>query len=66
MKKKVAIKKSKFTDKEQAFVDILLYTGLRRSEATMFFYGSVDIKEAQRLLGHSSIKVTLEIYTHLI
>lgn len=38
----------------------------RHNYATILFYGDVDIKEAQRLLGHSSIKVTLEIYTHLM
>lgn len=28
-------------------------------------YAGVDVKEAQRLLAHSSIRVTLDIYTHL-
>ena len=38
----------------------------RHNYATILFYSGIDIKEAQRLLGHSSIKVTLEIYTHLL
>ncbi|PXV88373.1 site-specific recombinase XerD [Lachnotalea glycerini] len=38
----------------------------RHNYATMLYHGGVDVKEAQRLLGHSSIKVTLEIYTHLM
>lgn len=37
----------------------------RHNYATMLYYNGVDIKEAQRLLGHSSIRITLEIYTHL-
>lgn len=38
----------------------------RHNYATMLFYSGMDLKEAQRLLGHSSIKITLEIYTHLM
>lgn len=37
----------------------------RHNYATMLYYKGVDVKEAQRLLGHSSIRITLEIYTHL-
>lgn len=37
----------------------------RHSYATDLYYAGVDIKEAQRLLGHSSVKMTLELYTHL-
>lgn len=38
----------------------------RYNYATTLYYCGIDVKEAQRLLGHSSIKVTLEIYTHLM
>jgi len=37
----------------------------RHNYATMLYYGGFDLKEASRLLGHSNIKLTLEIYTHL-
>lgn len=37
----------------------------RHNYATMLYQAGVDAKEAQRLLGHSSIRITLEIYTHL-
>lgn len=37
----------------------------RHNYATMLYYAGIDIKEAQRLLGHSDIRITLEIYTHL-
>lgn len=37
----------------------------RHNYATMLFYSGVDEKEAQKLLGHSDIKLTLNIYTHL-
>ena len=33
--------------------------------ATMLFDAGVDVKSAQKFLGHSDIEVTLEIYTHL-
>ena len=37
----------------------------RHNYATMLYYAGVDIKEAQYLLGHSDIKMTLGVYTHL-
>ena len=44
--------------------DITPHT-LRHSFATMLYYAGVDIKQAQYLLGHASVEVTLNIYTHL-
>lgn len=37
----------------------------RHTYATKLFFGGVDVKTAQYLLGHSSVSVTLGIYTHL-
>lgn len=37
----------------------------RHNYSTMLYYLKVDVKEAARIMGHSNIKVTLEIYTHL-
>lgn len=37
----------------------------RHNYATMLYYADVPIKDAQYLLGHSNIKITLDIYTHL-
>lgn len=37
---------------------------LRHTYATRCFEAGMDIKEVQRLLGHSSMQVTMEIYTH--
>ena len=31
----------------------------------MLYYAGIGIKEAQKLLGHSSISMTMDIYTHL-
>ncbi|MCR4718455.1 MAG: tyrosine-type recombinase/integrase, partial [Firmicutes bacterium] len=33
--------------------------------ATNLYYVGIDIKSAQYLLGHSSLDMTLRIYTHL-
>lgn len=38
---------------------------LRHSYATMLFDANVDVKSAQKFLGHSDIEVTLSVYTHL-
>lgn len=46
-------------------IDGLTAHVFRHNYATMLYYADVDVKDAQRLLGHSSIKITLDIYTHL-
>lgn len=38
---------------------------LRHTYATMLFDAGVDVKSAQRFLGHEDIEVTLSISTHL-
>lgn len=37
----------------------------RHTYATNLYYAGIDMKTAQTLLGHSNIKITLDIYTHL-
>lgn len=37
----------------------------RHTYATNLYYAEIDIKTAQILLGHSSIQMTMDIYTHL-
>lgn len=41
------------------------YYNLRHSYCTMLYYAGIKIKEAQRLMGHSSAKMVYDIYTHL-
>lgn len=38
---------------------------LRHTYATDLFYAGIDLKTCQYLLGHSSLKTTMDIYTHL-
>lgn len=38
---------------------------LRHTFATMLYFAGIDILTAKEQLGHSDIKTTLEIYTHL-
>ena len=45
-------------------ISILMHD-LRHSFCTMLYDAGVDIKTAQYLMGHSSIEVTMKIYTHL-
>ena len=37
----------------------------RHTYATIVYNAGVDVKSAQRFLGHADINVTLKIYTHL-
>lgn len=37
----------------------------RHNYATSLYYAGIDIKTAQILLGHSSIQMTMDVYTHL-
>lgn len=37
----------------------------RHNFATIMYYSGIDVKEAARILGHSNLRVTLEVYTHL-
>lgn len=37
----------------------------RHTYATNLYYAGVDVKTAQYLMGHSSVDITLKIYTHL-
>lgn len=39
---------------------------LRHTHASLLFAAGVPIKEIQARLGHSSIKVTMDIYTHIM
>lgn len=54
----------KLIDKGMHMTDLTPHI-FRHNYATMLYNSGVDVKEAQRLMGHSSIKITLEIYTHL-
>ena len=44
---------------------IFTYYILRHSFCTMMYYAGINIKEAQRIMGHSSAKMVYDIYTHL-
>ena len=38
---------------------------LRHTFCTILYYSGISSKKAQEIMGHSSIDVTLKIYTHL-
>lgn len=42
-----------------------MITHLRHAYATMLYDAGVDVKIAQKLLGHSSLKMTMDVYTHI-
>lgn len=45
-------------------VDFTLHQ-LRHTFCTMLYYSGISTKKAQQIMGHKTLKVTLEIYTHL-
>jgi len=51
-------------DKIKVLHDITPYT-LRHTYITMLYYAGVDLKTAQYLAGHASIKMIFDVYTHL-
>lgn len=52
-------------DKIKAIANDITPYIFRHTYATMLYYAGVDIKKAQYLLGHKSILITYQIYTHL-
>lgn len=38
---------------------------LRHTFCTMLYYSGISSKKAQQIMGHRSLSVTMEIYTHL-
>ena len=57
-------------EKKKWIIDLNAIPGLtphifRHNYATNLYYAGVDMKEAQRLLGHADAKTVIEIYTHL-
>ena len=55
---------NKTIEKEEDKIHFSYYQ-LRHSYCTMLYYAEIKIKEAQRLMGHSSAKMVYDIYTHL-
>lgn len=58
--------KSKYDPKGVPFtIEKITPHMLRHTYATLLFSSGVDILSASKLLGHSDVKTTLQIYTHL-
>lgn len=52
-------------DLRKLYKPIITPHTLRHNFATMCWENEIDVYSAMRLLGHSSIKTTMDIYTHL-
>ena len=52
-------------NKRISVIDNISAHMLRHTYATMLFDANVDIKSAQKFLGHADVEVTLAVYTHL-
>ena len=55
---------SKYNKDESEKVNFTMHQ-FRHTFCTMMYDAGVDVKTAQDILGHSSVNVTLDIYTHL-
>lgn len=58
------MKGNRVIDAGIAATDLTPYI-FRHNYCTMLYYLKIDVKEAARIMGHSNVRVTLEIYTHL-
>lgn len=56
---------SKFSKNRVFVINLFTWHCLRHTYATILYDAEVDVLTAQKLLGHSDVKTTLEIYTHL-
>lgn len=55
---------SRSNGKEMA-IDPFTAHMLRHTYATLLYDAGVDVKSAQRYLGHANLELTLKVYTHL-
>lgn len=51
---------------ERAKVTKIKFHGLRHSCASLLLSKGVHIKVVQELLGHSSVSVTMDVYSHVL
>ncbi len=65
MQKSTKDRVKEITDDLEKGIREVFESGRYEQYATMLFDAGVDVKSAQKFLGHSDIEVTLEIYTHL-
>ncbi len=56
---------SKFSKNRMFVIELFTWHCLRHTYASILYDADVDVLTAQKLLGHSDIKTTLGIYTHL-
>lgn len=56
---------SKFSKNRVFVIELFTWHCLRHTYASILYDADVDVLTAQKLLGHSDIKTTLGIYTHL-
>ena len=56
---------SKFSKNRVFVIDLFTWHCLRHTYASILYDAEVDVLTAQKLLGHSDVKTTLGIYTHL-
>ena len=60
----VAIKRMLESFKKDTGLDFTLHQ-LRHTFCTILYYSGISSKKAQQIMGHRTLQVTLEIYTHL-
>ena len=64
MNKELKEKQPWVTVEDMVEVDFTPHT-FRHTYATSLYYAGVEAKAAQYLLGHSTVQITLDVYTHL-
>jgi integrase len=51
---------------KQAYLPDVRFHDLRHGGATVLLAAKVDLKVVSELLGHSSVAITADIYTHVL
>ena len=54
-----------YKKKTKKDLKIITIHGFRHTHASLLYLSGINLKEAQERLGHSNVKTTLNVYTHL-
>ena len=63
--KAALLREGRRNGEDEAFLKGVTPHTFRHTYATTLYYAGIDVKAAQYLLGHATVGMTLDLYTHL-